>query len=121
VSRLLAVMDAGTIIDSLTARSQIMGGMIMGIGQALLEGSVLETSGRIANGNLASYLLPVNADLPHIDVTFLNYPDTKFTPIGMRGIGELGIIGAAAAVANAIYNATGKRIRSLPITLDKLL
>ncbi|HEY4023487.1 MAG TPA: xanthine dehydrogenase family protein molybdopterin-binding subunit [Pseudonocardiaceae bacterium] len=121
VSRLLAVMDAGTIVDSKTARSQIMGGMIMGIGQALLEGSVLEATGRIANGNLASYLVPVNADLPHIDVTFLNYPDTKFTPIGMRGIGELGIIGAAAAVANAIYNATGKRIRGLPITLDKLL
>lgn len=121
VSRLLAVMDAGTIIDSKTARSQIMGGMIMGIGQALLEGSVLETSGRIANANLASYLLPVNADLPHIDVTFLNYPDTKFTPIGMRGIGELGIIGVAAAIANAVYNATGKRVRSLPITLDKLL
>ena len=121
VSRLLAVMDAGTIIDSTTARSQIMGGMIMGIGQALLEGSVLETSGRIANANLASYLLPVHADLPHIDVTFLNYPDTRFTPIGMRGIGELGIIGVAAAIANAVYNATGKRVRSLPITLDKLL
>jgi xanthine dehydrogenase YagR molybdenum-binding subunit len=121
VSRLLSVMDAGTIVDSKTARSQIMGGMIMGVGQALLEGSVLETSGRIANANLASYLLLVNADLPHIDVTFLNYPDTKFTPIGMRGIGELGIIGASASVANAIYNATGKRVRGLPITLDKLL
>jgi xanthine dehydrogenase YagR molybdenum-binding subunit len=121
VSRLLSVMDAGTIVDSKTARSQIMGGVIMGIGQALLEGSVLETSGRIANANLASYLVPVNADLPHIDVTFLNYPDTRFTPIGMRGIGELGIIGVAAAVANAVYNACGKRVRSLPITLDKLL
>ncbi|HEY2694698.1 MAG TPA: molybdopterin cofactor-binding domain-containing protein, partial [Pseudonocardiaceae bacterium] len=121
VSRLLSVMDAGTIVDSTTARSQIMGGVIMGIGQALLEGSVLETSGRIANANLGSYLVPVNADLPHIDVTFLNYPDTKFTPIGMRGIGELGIIGVAAAVANAVYNASGKRVRSLPITLDKLL
>ena len=121
VSRLLSVIDAGTIVDTKTARSQIMGGVIMGIGQALLEGTILESSGRFANANLASYLVPVNADLPHIDVTFLNYPDTKLNPIGMRGIGELGIVGAAAAMANAIYNATGKRIRDLPITLDKLL
>ncbi|HTJ66167.1 MAG TPA: xanthine dehydrogenase family protein molybdopterin-binding subunit [Actinospica sp.] len=121
VTRLLAVMDAGTIVDAKTARSQIMGGMIMGIGQALLEGTILESDGRFANANLASYLVPVNADLPHIDVTFLNYPDTILNPIGMRGIGELGIVGAAGAVANAIYNATGKRVRDLPITLDKLL
>jgi CO/xanthine dehydrogenase Mo-binding subunit len=113
--------SSGSPFKGTAARSQIMGGVIMGIGQALLEGSVLETSGRIANANLGSYLVPVNADLPHIDVTFLNYPDTKFTPIGMRGIGELGIIGVAAAVANAVYNASGKRVRSLPITLDKLL
>jgi xanthine dehydrogenase YagR molybdenum-binding subunit len=63
----------------------------------------------------------VNADIPHIDVTFLDYPDTRLSPVGMRGIGELGIVGVAAAVANAVYNATGKRIRDLPITLDKLL
>jgi xanthine dehydrogenase YagR molybdenum-binding subunit len=121
VTRLLAAVDAGTIVDSKTARSQIMGGMIMGIGQALLEGTILESTGRFANANLASYLVPVNADLPHIDVTFLNHPDTKLNPIGMRGIGELGIVGVAGAIANAVYNATGKRVRDLPITLDKLL
>lgn len=121
VSRMLCVVDAGQIVNTRTARSQIMGGMIMGVGQALLEGTFVEPSGRFANANLQSYLLPVNADLPSIDVEFLNFPDTELDPIGMRGIGELGIVGMAGAVANAIYNATGKRIRDLPITVDKLL
>lgn len=121
VSRLLCVVDAGQIVNTRTARSQIMGGIIMGVGQALLEGTVVEPSGRFANANLGSYLLPVNADVPPIDVEFLNFPDKVLDPLGMRGIGELGIVGVAGALANAIYNATGKRIRTLPITLDKLL
>jgi xanthine dehydrogenase YagR molybdenum-binding subunit len=121
VTRMLCVVDAGTIVNSKTARSQIMGGMIMGLGQALMEGTVVEPTGRFANTNLASYLVPVNADIPEIDVEFVIHPDTLFDPLGMRGIGELGIVGMAPAIANAIYNATGKRIRDLPITLDKLL
>lgn len=100
----------------------MVGGAIFGIGQALFEGSSVEAhSGRWANANLADYLLAVNADIPPIDVHFLNHPDTAFNPVGVRGIGELGNVGVAAAIGNAIYNATGKRVRDLPITLDKLL
>lgn len=122
VSRLLTVIDAGTLVNHKAARSQIMGGLIMGLGHALLEGTRLEPdTGRFANGNFADYLVPVNADVPVIDVEFLNYPDTLFNPLGMRGIGELGIVGVAGAVANAVYHATGIRVRDLPITLDKLL
>ncbi|MFC0106749.1 xanthine dehydrogenase family protein molybdopterin-binding subunit [Kibdelosporangium aridum] len=121
VSRMLCVVDAGTIINEKTARSQIVGGLIMGMGHALLEDTRLEASGRFANTNMASYLVPVNADVPPIDVHFLNYPDTKLSALGARGIGEFSIVGAAGAIAGAIHNATGKRIRELPVTLDKLL
>ncbi|GAA2121377.1 xanthine dehydrogenase family protein molybdopterin-binding subunit [Actinomadura alba] len=122
VSRFTTVVDAGTIINAKTAASQITGGVIFGLGQALLEDTTFEpATGRMANANLADYLLPVNADVPAMDVHFLDHPDTKISSIGARGLGELGTIGAAAAVANAIYNATGKRIRDLPITCDKLL
>jgi xanthine dehydrogenase YagR molybdenum-binding subunit len=120
--RLTTVADAGQIVNLKAARSQMVGGAIFGIGQALFEGSSVEVpSGRWANANLADYLLAVNADIPPIDVHFLNHPDTRFNPVGVRGIGELGNVGVAAAIGNAIYNATGKRIRDLPITLDKLL
>ena len=96
--------------------------MVGGIGMALFEHTILDReTGRIANATLADYLMPVNADIPEIDVEFVIHPDTLFDPLGMRGIGELGIVGIAPAVANAIHNATGKRIRDLPITLDKLL
>ncbi|ROT29810.1 xanthine dehydrogenase family protein molybdopterin-binding subunit [Micromonospora sp. HM5-17] len=122
VSRITTVIDAGAIINATTARSQIVGGVIFGIGQALLEGSRLEpATGRIANANLADYLLPVNADVPPIDVHFLDHPDTLFNPLGARGIGEIGTVGVAAAIGNAVYHATGRRVRDLPITLDKLL
>jgi xanthine dehydrogenase YagR molybdenum-binding subunit len=94
----------------------------MGIGGALLEDSRVEPdTGRYAGANMAAYLVPVNADIPPIDVRLLDYPDTVFSPLGARGIGELGIVGVAGAIANAVHNATGKRIRDLPITLDKLL
>jgi xanthine dehydrogenase YagR molybdenum-binding subunit len=122
VSRLTSVVDAGTIVNTRTARNQIVGGIVWGVGQALLEGARIDPdTGRIANANLADYPVPVNADIPPVDVHFLDYPDTTFNPIGARGIGELGTTGAAAAVAGAIHNATGIRVRDLPITLDKLL
>lgn len=121
VSRWLTVIDAGQIVNAKTARSQIMGGVIMGIGNALLEDIHVEPSGRFAGANLASYLVPVNADIPRIDVEFLDHPDGLLSALGARGIGEIGIVGVASAVASAIHNATGTRIRALPITLDKLL
>jgi xanthine dehydrogenase YagR molybdenum-binding subunit len=122
LTRMTTVVDGGTIVNAKTARSQIIGGVVFGIGQALLEGARVEpATGRIANANLADYLVPVNADVPPIDVHFLDHPDTVFNPVGARGIGELGTVGAAAAVGNAIYHATGRRVRELPITLDKLL
>ncbi|WP_422769098.1 xanthine dehydrogenase family protein molybdopterin-binding subunit [Plantactinospora sp. WMMC1484] len=122
LSRITTVVDGGTIINAKTARSQIIGAVVFGIGHALLEGAVVEPeSGRIANGTFADYLLPVNADVPPVDVHFLNEPDLLFNPLGARGIGELGTVGVAAAIGNAVYNATGRRIRELPITLDRLL
>ncbi|GAA4174669.1 xanthine dehydrogenase family protein molybdopterin-binding subunit [Phytohabitans flavus] len=122
MSRLTSAVDAGAIVNRKAARNQIIGGLVFGTGAALLEASHVEpATGRIANANLADYLLHVNADIPDIDVHFLDHPDTAFSAVGARGIGELGTIGAAAAVANAVYNATGTRIRALPITPDKLL
>jgi xanthine dehydrogenase YagR molybdenum-binding subunit len=122
VSRVVTAIDAGTIVNAKMARNQIYGNVLMGIGQALLEDARLEPgNGRIANANLASYLVPINADTPQIEPIFLDHPDTDLSPLGARGIGELGIVGVAGAVANAVYNATGRRIRDLPITLEKLL
>jgi xanthine dehydrogenase YagR molybdenum-binding subunit len=120
VSRMTTVVDAGTIVNENAARNQIVGGIVMGLGHALLEEVQLEPgTGRIANANLADYLIPVSADVPDLDVQFLEYPDTNFTSVGARGLGELGCVGSAAAIANAVFNATGKRIRELPITADK--
>lgn len=122
LSRITTVVDAGRIVNQKTARSQIIGGVIFGIGHALSEGARVEpATGRIANTNLMDYLLPVHLDVPPIDVHFVEYPDTVFNPVGVRGIGELGTVGTAAAIANAVYNATGLRVRELPITIDKLL
>lgn len=115
-------MDAGAILNAKTARNQITGGVLFGLAAAMFEeGKVEGATGRISNANFADYVLPVNADTVPIDVHFLDYPDTRLSPTGARGIGELGTVGAAAAFANAVYNATGKRIRTLPITPDKLL
>jgi xanthine dehydrogenase YagR molybdenum-binding subunit len=121
VSRMLGVFDAGRILNPKAARNQLVGGMVWGVSAALHEGLDVEPDGRLANGNLAEYLLPVNADIPDVDVHFLEYPDTIHNPLGAKGIGELGIVGMAAAVANAIHNATGKRVRHLPISLEDLL
>lgn len=120
--RWTSVIDAGTIINRKTARGQIIGGIMFGIGQALLEGLRAEPgTGRFANANLADYLVPVHADMPDFDIHFLDHPDLNFSALGARGIGEVGTVGTAAAIANAVYNATGRRVRDLPITADKLL
>jgi xanthine dehydrogenase YagR molybdenum-binding subunit len=121
VSRMLGVFDAGRIINAKAARSQIIGGMIWGVSAALHEGLKIEKNGRLANTDLAGYLLPVNADISDVDVHFVEYPDTLHNTVGARGIGEIGTVGMAAAVANAVYNATGIRIRHIPIMIEDLL
>jgi CO/xanthine dehydrogenase Mo-binding subunit len=120
VARIVSAVDGGRILNEKLARSQIIGGTVGGIGQALLEETVTDGTGRIANATLADYLVPVNADIPEMDVIFVGEPD-PLTAIGTKGVGELGLPGIAAAIANAVYHATGRRIRSLPITLDQLL
>lgn len=121
VSRMLGVFDGGRIINQKAARSQIMGGMIWGVSAALHEGLDIEANGRLANGDFAGYLLPVNADIPDVDVHFVQYPDTLHNAVGARGLGEIGVVGMAAAVANAVHNATGTRVRHIPIMLEDLL
>jgi xanthine dehydrogenase YagR molybdenum-binding subunit len=122
VEKAVAVMDIGKVLNLKTATNQIMGGMIFGIGMALMEGTIYDPNrGRVVTRDLANYLVPVHADMPEFDIQFLDVPDPIISPIGARGIGEIGITGMAAAVANAITHATGKRVRDLPITVDKLL
>jgi xanthine dehydrogenase YagR molybdenum-binding subunit len=121
VTRFVGAFDAGRILNAKTATSQFKGGIVMGLGLALMEETLFdERSGRIMNPSLAGYHVPVQMDVPDIEVLWTDIPDPH-TPLGAHGIGEIGITGVGAAVANAVYNATGKRIRSLPITLDKLL
>ncbi len=122
VKRIVAVYDVGRVINARTARSQFIGGIVWGISLALLEDTDIDWRyGRITNANLADYHVPVNADIPDIDVVALDIPDYQLDSLGARGIGEIGITGTGAAVCNAVYHATGKRIRDLPITPDKLL
>ncbi|MEW7847643.1 aldehyde oxidoreductase molybdenum-binding subunit PaoC [Massilia aurea] len=122
VRRMLAVCAAGRIINPLAARSQIIGGMTMGVGAALMEDLVVDKQvGFFVNHDLAGYEVPVHADIPEQDVIFLDDLDPTVGPLKAKGVGELGISGAPAAVANAVYNATGIRVREYPITLDKLL
>ena len=121
VSRMLGVFDAGRVINSAQARNQIAGGMIWGMSAALREGLSMEPSGRFANADFANYLLPVNADVGEVDVHFVEHPDTLLSTVGVRGIGEIGAVGMAAAVANAVHNATGIRVRHIPITVEDLL
>ncbi len=122
VTRVVSVMNCGRIVTAKLARSQIIGGVVMGIGMALTEETAYDPkTGLPATRNLADYHVPTNADIPQIDVEFVGEPDFDFNPIGARGMGEIGITGIAAAVANAVYHATGKRVRDLPITPDKLL
>jgi xanthine dehydrogenase YagR molybdenum-binding subunit len=120
--RMLSVFTAGRVLNAKTARSQAIGGMVFGVGSALEEGMTLDPRfGYFVNRDLAEYLVPVHADIPAIDAIFLAELDDRSNPLKSKGIGELGICGAAASIANAIYNACGARIRDYPITLDKLL
>lgn len=122
VTRVVSVMDCGRAMNAKTARSQILGGVVMGIGMALEEETIYDpATGLPATRNLADYHVPVNADILDLDVHFVGEPDYAFNPMGARGMGEIGITGIAAAIANAVFHATGKRVRDLPITLDKLL
>jgi xanthine dehydrogenase YagR molybdenum-binding subunit len=122
VRRVVATYDIGTLLNKKTGLNQLMGGIVWAISFALHEEAHIDpVYGRVVNESLAEYHVPVNADIGSLDVTVLDIPDLKFNPIGSRGIGEIGITGAAAAVANAIYNATGKRIREYPITPDKIM
>lgn len=122
VKHAVAVADAGTIVNHKTASSQMMGGAVGGIGMALQEEAVIDHRyGRYINNDLANYHVPVNADIPDIDVLFVDKKDPYINPMGAKGLGEIAIIGMAPAIANAVYNATGKRIRELPITPDKLI
>jgi xanthine dehydrogenase YagR molybdenum-binding subunit len=121
VTRVVNAVAAGRILNTKTAHSQIMGAVVWGIGMALHEETLVDHEfGRIMNANIAEYHVPVNADVHDIDVIFVDEPDALVNPLGIKGIGEIGIVGVAAAIANAIYHATGKRVRDLPITLDKL-
>ena len=122
VRRMLAACDAGRIINPVTARSQVIGGMVMGVGAALSEDMALDTGrGMFANHDLASYEVAVHADIPEQEVIFLDTLDDVASPLKAKGVGELGLCGVAAAVANAVYNATGIRLREYPLTLDLML
>ena len=121
VTRIVTAVDAGRILNEKLARSQIMGGAVMGIGMTMLEETVFDhEAGRIANATFGDYLIPAHADVPDLDVVFVGTPDTV-RPIGIKGIGEIAIVGVSAAIANAVYHATGRRVRSLPITIEQLL
>ncbi|BBX73550.1 hypothetical protein MSHI_14560 [Mycobacterium shinjukuense] len=122
VRRIHACYDAGRVINPKLAHSQAIGGMVGGIGMALLESTELDhRDGRIVNANMSDYLVPSNADVPALDATFLPAEDMIADPIGVKGLGELVIVGVPAAIANAVFNATGKRVTDLPITVEKLL
>jgi xanthine dehydrogenase YagR molybdenum-binding subunit len=123
VSRVVSAIDAGRIMNHKTARSQVYGAITWGLGLALMEDAVLDHRfGRITNHDLAGYHVPVNADIPpSIDVIFIDKPDDYLDPMGAKGLGEIGIVGFSAAIANAVFHATGKRVRELPITPDKLM
>jgi xanthine dehydrogenase YagR molybdenum-binding subunit len=122
VRRIYACYDAGRVINPRLAHSQAIGGMVGGIGMALLEGTELDDrDGRIVNANMSDYLVPVNADVPSLGAAFLPAEDTAADPIGVKGLGEIVIVGVPAAIANAVFNATGKRVTDLPIRLENLL
>ena len=122
VTRVVSAVAAGRILNTKTAHSQIMGAVVWGIGMALHEEALVDHAfGRVMNANIAEYHVPVNADIHDIQVIFVDEPDDIINPLGIKGVGEIGIVGVAAAIANAVYHATGKRVRDLPITLDKLL
>jgi xanthine dehydrogenase YagR molybdenum-binding subunit len=120
--RMLGVFSVGRVLNAKTARSQLIGGMIWGVSAALHEEAVVDTrTGEFINRDLAQYLVPVHADIPKVDAVALDGFDDKANVLGVKGLAEVGICGAGAAVANAVFNATGMRVRDFPITLDKVL
>jgi len=122
IKRVVGVYDVGRMVNPRLARSQLMGGITFGIGMALMEATVPdEKVGRVLNPNLAEYHVPVCADIPEFDLDFIDEPDPHMSDLGVRGIGEIGYVAAPAAIGNAIFHATGKRVRDLPITPDKLI
>ena len=122
VRRLLGVFAPGRVLNAKTARSQLMGGMLWGLGQALLEGTLVDArAGRWANASLGEYLVPVNADAPDVEVELIEVRDEVVNPLDVKGVGEIGIVGTAAAIANAVFHATGRRVRELPIRIEHLL
>jgi xanthine dehydrogenase YagR molybdenum-binding subunit len=122
VTRWLSVLDGGRIINAKTARNQILGAIVMGIGMGMLEETVHDKrTGHPINNNFADYMVPVNADVPGLECIFLDYPDPVLNEYGARGIGEIGLTGCASALAMATYHATGVRIRELPIRIEKLM
>jgi xanthine dehydrogenase YagR molybdenum-binding subunit len=122
VRRMLGVIAPGRVINPRLARSQLIGGMLWGLGQALLEGNQMDTNlGRWGATDLGSYLVPVNADAPDVTVEFVEVEDRGINPLGVKGVGEIGQVGVAAAIANAVFNATGWRIRELPIAAELVM
>jgi xanthine dehydrogenase YagR molybdenum-binding subunit len=122
VSRVVTVVDAGRILNPLAGRNQIEGAVVMGIGMSLFEETSYDPrNGAPINSNLADYLVAANADVPALDVHFVEFPDTNLNELGARGIGEIGLAGVAAAIANAVYHATGVRVRELPIKIEDLI
>jgi xanthine dehydrogenase YagR molybdenum-binding subunit len=122
VSRFVGAFDAGNLLNAKTARSQLIGGITYGIGMALLEETLVDgETGRIVNSNVAEYLMPVNADVPEIETIVVQNDDKNSNPLGAKGIGELPMVGVAAAIANAVYHATGVRVRKVPIRVEDIL
>jgi xanthine dehydrogenase YagR molybdenum-binding subunit len=122
VSRIVSVFDCGRIINQKAATNQILGAAVMGVGMSLMEETRYETrTGQPINGSFADYLVPVCADLPNLDVTFLDYPDPIVNEYGARGVGEIGMAGVAPAITAAVYHATGVRVRELPVRIEDLL
>lgn len=122
VRRMLGVFAPGRVLNPKLARSQLRGGMIWGMSQALLESTLMDpNSGRWANASLGDSLVPVNADMPESTVDFVEVQDSTVNPLGVKGVGEIGMVGTAAAIANAGWHATGRRIHELPIRLEHLL
>lgn len=122
ITRVVNAVAAGRIINPKTAGSQVLGAAVGGIGMALHEETATDHRfGRFMTHNLADYHVPANADVQEIDVIFTEENDGEINPLGVKGVGEIGVVGTAAAIANAVYHATGKRVRDLPITLDKLM
>jgi xanthine dehydrogenase YagR molybdenum-binding subunit len=122
VNRVVSMIDGGRIINARTARNQIEGAVVMGLGMALFEETQYDArSGAPINRNLADYVMTTHADAPKIDVTFLDYPDLALNPLGARGVGEIGMAGIAPAITNAVYHATGVRVRNLPVRIEDLL